>query len=146
MKNHLLALSDFTQDELRALIDRALVIKAERKQGKRHQQLAGKTVCLLFEKPSTRTRVSYSVGVAELGPALWAGVGAGSPRGAALRAARALDPGLLALGLGRVVGSGLGQASPASFTTGGSAAQGKTIQSSVARHPSSGWMRVRGLE
>lgn len=67
MKNHLLALGDFTRDELRALIDRALVIKAERKQGKRHQQLAGKTVCLLFEKPSTRTRVSFEAAMYALG-------------------------------------------------------------------------------
>ena len=67
MKNHLLALGDFTRDELRALIDRALVIKAERKQGKRHQQLAGKTVCLLFEKPSTRTRVSFEAAMYGLG-------------------------------------------------------------------------------
>lgn len=67
MKKHLLALGDFTRDELRALIDRALVIKAERKQGKRHQQLAGKTVCLLFEKPSTRTRVSFEAAMYSLG-------------------------------------------------------------------------------
>ena len=67
MKNHLLALSHFTRNELRALIDRALVIKAERKQGKRHQQLAGKTVCLLFEKPSTRTRVSFEAAMYGLG-------------------------------------------------------------------------------
>jgi ornithine carbamoyltransferase len=67
MKNHLLALGDFTQDELRALIDRALVLKAERKQGKRHQQLAGRTVCLLFEKPSTRTRVSFEAAMYGLG-------------------------------------------------------------------------------
>jgi ornithine carbamoyltransferase len=62
-----LALGDFTQDELRALIDRALVLKAERKQGKRHQQLAGRTVCLLFEKPSTRTRVSFEAAMYGLG-------------------------------------------------------------------------------
>ncbi len=67
MKNHLLALGDFTRDELRALIDRARVIKAERKQGIRHQQLAGRTVCLLFEKPSTRTRVSFEAAMYGLG-------------------------------------------------------------------------------
>ena len=67
MKNHLLALSHFTRNELRALIDRARMIKAERKQGQRHQQLAGKTVCLLFEKPSTRTRVSFEAAMYGLG-------------------------------------------------------------------------------
>ena len=42
MKNHLLALGDFTREELRSLIDRALVLKAEGKQGVRRQQLAGR--------------------------------------------------------------------------------------------------------
>ena len=63
MNNHLLALADFSREELRSLIDRALVLKAERKQGIRHQQLAGRTICLLFEKPSTRTRVSFEAGM-----------------------------------------------------------------------------------
>ncbi|WP_448871364.1 ornithine carbamoyltransferase [Desulfobulbus propionicus] len=67
MKNHLLALGDFTHDQLRALIDRALVLKAERKQGLRPLQLAGHTVCLLFEKPSTRTRVSFESAMYGLG-------------------------------------------------------------------------------
>ncbi len=67
MKNHLLALGDFTRDELRGLIDRALVLKAESKQGVRHQQLAGRKVCLLFEKPSTRTRVSFESAMYGLG-------------------------------------------------------------------------------
>ena len=67
MKNHLLALGDFTRDELRSLIDRALVLKAESKRGIRHQQLAGRKICLLFEKPSTRTRVSFEAGMYGLG-------------------------------------------------------------------------------
>ncbi len=67
MKNHLLALGDFTREELRSLIDRALVLKAEGKQGVRRQQLAGRKICLLFEKPSTRTRVSFEAGMYGLG-------------------------------------------------------------------------------
>ncbi|ADW16697.1 ornithine carbamoyltransferase [Desulfobulbus propionicus DSM 2032] len=67
MNNHLLALGDFTQEELRALIDRALELKAESKQGVRHQQLAGRKICLLFEKPSTRTRVSFEAAMYGLG-------------------------------------------------------------------------------
>jgi len=67
MKKHLLALGDFTREELRALIDRALVLKAEAKQGVRHQQLAGRKICLLFEKPSTRTRVSFEAAMYGLG-------------------------------------------------------------------------------
>lgn len=67
MKNHLLALGDFTREELRSLIDRALVLKAEGKQGVCRQQLAGRKICLLFEKPSTRTRVSFEAGMYGLG-------------------------------------------------------------------------------
>jgi ornithine carbamoyltransferase len=59
MNSHLLALQDFTQSQLQAFLDRALELKKEYREGKRHQQLAGRTVCLLFEKPSTRTRVSF---------------------------------------------------------------------------------------
>jgi ornithine carbamoyltransferase len=67
MKNHLLALEDFSREELRSLIARALTLKAERFQGVRHQQLGGRTICLLFEKPSTRTRVSFEAAMFGLG-------------------------------------------------------------------------------
>lgn len=67
MKKHLLALGDFTREELRGLIDRAIVLKKERKQGIRHQQLAGRTISLIFEKPSTRTRASYEAAMYSLG-------------------------------------------------------------------------------
>ena len=67
MKNHLLALGDFTREELQALIDRALTLKAESKSGVRHQQLAGRKICLLFEKPSTRTRVSFEAAMYGMG-------------------------------------------------------------------------------
>ena len=67
MNNHLLALGDFSQETLRSLIDRAIALKAERKRGVRHQVLAGRTICLLFEKPSTRTRVSFEAAMYGLG-------------------------------------------------------------------------------
>jgi ornithine carbamoyltransferase len=67
MKNHLLALGEFTQQELRFLINRALTLKAEAKAGVRHHQLAGRKICLLFEKPSTRTRVSFEAAMYGLG-------------------------------------------------------------------------------
>ncbi len=67
MKNHLLALSDFTREELRTLIDRALTLKTESGKGAHHQQLAGRKICLLFEKPSTRTRVSFEAAMYGLG-------------------------------------------------------------------------------
>ncbi len=59
MSTHLLALQDFTQAQLQTFIERALVLKKERKSGIYHNHLAGRTICLLFEKPSTRTRVSF---------------------------------------------------------------------------------------
>jgi hypothetical protein len=67
MQKHLLALQDFTKEELLGLIDRAIVLKKESAEGKRHQQLAGKTVSLIFEKPSTRTRVSFESAMYGLG-------------------------------------------------------------------------------
>jgi ornithine carbamoyltransferase len=67
MNKHLLALGDFTREELQSLINRAITLKAESKKGIRHQQLAGDKICLLFEKPSTRTRVSFEAAMYGLG-------------------------------------------------------------------------------
>ena len=67
MHKHFLALSDYRKDELSSWIQRAVVLKKEAAAGKTQQQLAGKTVCLLFEKPSTRTRVSFESAMYGLG-------------------------------------------------------------------------------
>ncbi|WP_028579461.1 ornithine carbamoyltransferase [Desulfogranum japonicum] len=67
MTNHLLALSDFSKQQLQSLIVRAIMLKNESLEGVRHQQLAGRSVCLLFEKPSTRTRVSFESAMYRLG-------------------------------------------------------------------------------
>lgn len=67
MHKHFLALSDYKKDELSSWIDRAIALKAEATRGRPQQQLAGKTVCLLFEKPSTRTRVSFEAAMYGLG-------------------------------------------------------------------------------
>ena len=53
--------------QLEALLDRAIELKAGREQGAGGDALAGRSVALVFEKPSTRTRISFEVGVAELG-------------------------------------------------------------------------------
>ena len=58
---------ELSRDELAALLDRALELKAGRARGEGRDALRGRSVALVFEKPSTRTRVSFEVGVAELG-------------------------------------------------------------------------------
>ena len=67
MNNHLLALKDFSKQQLQSLIVRAIMLKNEAAEDIRHQQLAGRTACLLFEKPSTRTRVSFEAAMYGLG-------------------------------------------------------------------------------
>ena len=67
MKKHLLALWDFNREELAAYIGRAMELKQESQSGVSHQQLAGKVVGMIFEKPSTRTRVSFESAMYGLG-------------------------------------------------------------------------------
>jgi ornithine carbamoyltransferase len=64
---HLLHLFDLTGDEIRRLLAEAARLKAARARGIPSATLAGKVVGLVFEKPSMRTRVSFEVGVAQLG-------------------------------------------------------------------------------
>jgi ornithine carbamoyltransferase len=58
---------ELSRGELGALLDRALELKAGRATGEGRDALSGRSVALVFERPSTRTRVSFEVGVAELG-------------------------------------------------------------------------------
>jgi ornithine carbamoyltransferase len=58
---------ELDREELMALLERAEDLKRGREQGEGGDSLAGRSVALVFERPSTRTRVSFEVGVAELG-------------------------------------------------------------------------------
>lgn len=62
-----LCLSDYTKDEILYLLDLAAKLKDEQKKGIPHPHLAGKTLGMIFEKSSTRTRVSFEVGMYQLG-------------------------------------------------------------------------------
>ncbi len=67
MTRHFLALHDYTKNELDELLLLAAELKTKQKSGTPHRLLEGKTVALIFEKSSTRTRVSFEVGVFQLG-------------------------------------------------------------------------------
>jgi ornithine carbamoyltransferase len=58
---------ELDRDALASLLDRASELKGGRQQGEGAGSLSGRSVALVFEKPSTRTRISLEVGVAELG-------------------------------------------------------------------------------
>ncbi|OBS08618.1 ornithine carbamoyltransferase [Acidihalobacter prosperus] len=66
-RRHFLTLDDLSPTELQRLIARASELKAIQRRGDRHTPLQGKTLGMIFEKASTRTRVSFEVGMAQLG-------------------------------------------------------------------------------
>src|SRR6476469_3100034 len=66
-KRDLLSLWDLSADEIRELMRRTGELKRMRQTGHLHQPLVGKTLGMIFEKASTRTRVSFEVGMYELG-------------------------------------------------------------------------------
>ncbi len=64
---HFLSLTDLSADEIQRLLDLALELKAEWRAGGNKEQLAGKTLGMVFQKPSLRTRVSFDMGMIQLG-------------------------------------------------------------------------------
>ena len=64
---HFIDTQDFSKQELLDLIDLIRMIKAADKQGATPRLLEGASLAMLFEEPSTRTRISFEVGMAELG-------------------------------------------------------------------------------
>ncbi|MBT3010411.1 MAG: ornithine carbamoyltransferase [Candidatus Thiodiazotropha sp. (ex Lucina aurantia)] len=67
MTRHFLSLLDLSSDELHALIRRASELKRIQHRGDIHTPLKGKNLGMIFEKSSTRTRVSFEVGMSQLG-------------------------------------------------------------------------------
>jgi ornithine carbamoyltransferase len=67
MKRDLLRIDSLSPHDIDLLISQAIELKKQQKAGRPHQPLKGKTLGLLFEKPSTRTRVSFEVGMVQLG-------------------------------------------------------------------------------
>src|SRR6202162_1012120 len=67
MKRDLLDLSSLTMAELDGLLRLGLRLKAELKSGLEHPYLRGRTLAMVFQKPSLRTRVTFETGMAQLG-------------------------------------------------------------------------------
>ncbi|MGD0584170.1 MAG: ornithine carbamoyltransferase [Oryzomonas sp.] len=67
MARHFLALHDYNEIELYGMLALAREMKEKQKQGIPHRLLDGKTLAMIFEKSSTRTRISFEVGMFQLG-------------------------------------------------------------------------------
>ena len=67
MTRHFISLLDLSTDELLSVLDRADELKKELKAGQTSQAMQGKTLALLFDKSSTRTRVSFEAGMNQMG-------------------------------------------------------------------------------
>ena len=66
-ERNLLTLQDWSADEILQTLSLALQLKAKQKAGEAHPLLAGKSLAMIFTKSSTRTRVSFEVGMQQLG-------------------------------------------------------------------------------
>ena len=65
--NDLLKLLDLSGEEIVDILNMADQLKYERKHGIPHEHLKGQTLGMIFQKSSTRTRVSFQVGIYQLG-------------------------------------------------------------------------------
>ena len=66
-QKHLLSIHDLTLDEVNEILELARDLKERQRRREPHRWLEGRTLAMIFEKPSTRTRVSFEVGMAQLG-------------------------------------------------------------------------------
>lgn len=67
MVRHFLSLLDWSKEELSELLERGAWMKKQLKEGVEYKPLKGKTLAMIFDKSSTRTRVSFEVGMFQLG-------------------------------------------------------------------------------
>jgi len=67
MPNHFIDFDQFSQNDLQGIIDRAILLKKEHKSGLINETLNNKTLAMIFDKSSTRTRVSFEAGMTQLG-------------------------------------------------------------------------------
>ncbi|HSM69571.1 MAG TPA: ornithine carbamoyltransferase, partial [Xanthomonadales bacterium] len=67
MKKDFLCLSDWRREDLEKIFALAIELKSKQAAGLQHRLLAGKTIGMVFEKSSTRTRVSFEAGMFQLG-------------------------------------------------------------------------------
>lgn len=67
MKKDFLAITDLTSDEIKEMFSLASELKKKTKSGEEHHILKGQTLAMIFQKPSARTRVSFEVGMFQLG-------------------------------------------------------------------------------
>ena len=67
MPNNFINFDQFSQNDLQGIIDRAILLKKEHKSGLINETLKNKTLAMIFDKSSTRTRVSFEAGMTQLG-------------------------------------------------------------------------------
>lgn len=67
MKRDLISISDLEPDQLEAIFSLAQELKRDRRAGQPQPLLAGRTLAMLFEKPSLRTRVTFEAGIVQIG-------------------------------------------------------------------------------
>ncbi len=67
MKDNFISIADISAGEIHETLELAVEIKAKLKAGEEYKPLAGKTMAMIFEKPSARTRISFETGMQKLG-------------------------------------------------------------------------------
>ena len=67
MKDNFISIADISADEINETLELAVEIKAKLKAGEEYKPLAGKTMAMIFAKPSARTRISFETGMQKLG-------------------------------------------------------------------------------